>query len=271
LTTYDFFFILSQRSILFASFLFVVFGMSGFGTNSSKNSMSYWWWRWLSSREAYTQKPKNHALDRLVDSVIDKKIDEVEKKTTIHGMVDAIFQKKNSHPWSKERGGLWQRSNHRLLSTIQSLPFKRNPETRSTLCALTARENARKYFNLRFPNGNAADAVRKQPIDPTHTVTLTSRDFSQYIRTLQATLDSYYSQTWTNVWDVSVKSSSKYGHRAVLFRDSTTGRWWILDPYRRVSGYAATDPKPAEEYFAKRGNSPLMMQWYAAPVGVQST
>ena len=54
-----------------------------------------------------------------------------------------------------------------------------------------------------------------------------------------------------NVADIYPDSKSKYGHRAVAFRDQS-GEWMVLDPYVKVSGTKSTDPKPLKDYVEER-------------------
>jgi hypothetical protein len=199
------------------------------------------------------------------------------KKSRLAAMISDFYANPFGDFWNtpnaksstnKERTTRRQRLKKKVLSSIQSLPFKRNPETGTTLCSRTARENAWKLFDLTLPKGNAADAVNKKPIDRCYTHTFDTKSTLSPFSKLYPSMEAAYIQYWTNVYDVSVTSKSKYGHRSLLIRDEDTWIWSVLDPYRSVPWYAATSPKPAEEYF--KHTKPIKMRWYSSTVWVYS-
>lgn len=54
-----------------------------------------------------------------------------------------------------------------------------------------------------------------------------------------------------NFADIYPYSKSKYGHRAIAFRD-TKGEWFVLDPYITIPGFKRTEPKPLADYMKIR-------------------
>lgn len=93
------------------------------------------------------------------------------------------------------------------LNRILSQWIRRNPATGTTICSVSAREDAARYFNLKLPRWNAIDVQNSYPTD--------NKDFEN---------------CWeNNVADVFVKSKSQYWHRALGFRKWND--WYILDPY----------------------------------------
>jgi hypothetical protein len=161
---------------------------------------------------------------------------------------------------------LWQREHYLPLRALRSAPSKRS-SSGSTLCSMTAQQNWDKLW-ISLPKGNAKLAVSSAPVALEYFKSTLTKPSST---TLLSTLEEQYRLNGVNFFDVSVHSKSSYGHRAVLFRDLSSAQWYVLDPYRFNSAwYWPTSPKPAQEYFANPYNKPLLLKWYAAPVGVVS-
>lgn len=158
-----------------------------------------------------------------------------------------------------------------LLRYIRSHPFERSTKG-TTLCSKTARLNARDIFGVRVPQAHAKAAVESPPIQGeqkkgTYQETLDYRsDGGTSFASMQAYLRYLHAEKWVNMCDMLVQSRSPYGHRIILFKSETDGQRYVLDPYRSNDLTPNnTDPKPADEYFARDGNKPIMLRCYAAP------
>lgn len=158
-----------------------------------------------------------------------------------------------------------------LLRYIRSHPFERSTKG-TTLCSKTARLNARDIFGVRVPQAHAKAAVESPPIQGeqkkgTYQETLDYRsDGGASFASMQAYLRYLHAEKWVNMCDMLVQSRSPYGHRIILFKSETDGQRYVLDPYRSNDLTPNnTDPKPADEYFARDGNKPIMLRCYAAP------
>lgn len=136
-------------------------------------------------------------------------------------------------------------------SKIQSSPFERS-RSGTTLCAKTAKENAEK-FGIELPSGNARDASQEVPTAENYKTTLPAdkkTDRPQRSRE-PLTIEDFNAMEGVNVADIYPDSKSKYGHRAVAFRD-ISGERMVLDPYIKVNGVRDTKPKKLEDYMQAR-------------------
>ncbi len=134
---------------------------------------------------------------------------------------------------------------------IQSSPFERS-SSGTTLCAKTAKENAEK-FGIELPSGNARDASQELPTAENYKTTLPAgkkTDRPQRSRE-PLTIEDFNAMEGVNVADIYPDSKSKYGHRAVAFRD-VSGERMVLDPYIKVDGVRDTKPKKLEDYMQAR-------------------
>ena len=131
-------------------------------------------------------------------------------------------------------------------------PARKNPQTWVTLCAATAKFNAQK-FGLTFPSGNAWDASTSKPIEQEYRASLPAFKKEERPNSTWEPLSiaDFDAMKDVNVADIYPDSKSKYGHRAVAFRDQT-GEWMVLDPYIKVPWTDATEPKKLEDYMKVR-------------------
>lgn len=138
------------------------------------------------------------------------------------------------------------------VAKIHSAPARKNPKTWVTLCAATAKFNAQK-FGLTFPSGNAWDASTSKPIEQEYRASLpiSKKEERPNWNWKPLSIADFDAMKDVNVADIYPDSKSKYGHRAVAFRDQT-GEWMVLDPYIKVPWTDATEPKKLEDYMKIR-------------------
>ena len=138
------------------------------------------------------------------------------------------------------------------VAKIHSVPARKNPKTWVTLCAATAKFNAQK-FGLTFPSGNAWDASTSKPIEQEYRASLpiSKKEERPNWNWKPLSIADFDAMKDVNVADIYPDSKSKYGHRAVAFRDQT-GEWMVLDPYIKVPWTDATEPKKLEDYMKIR-------------------
>ena len=139
------------------------------------------------------------------------------------------------------------------VNKIESCPARKNPKTWVTLCAATAKFNAKDTFWLKLPSGNAWDASTARPIDWDYKESLPKgKEEERPKRSWNPlTIQDFDAIKGVNVADIYPDSKSGYWHRAIAFRDQN-GEWMVLDPYIKVSGTESTDPKPLKDYVEKR-------------------
>ena len=139
------------------------------------------------------------------------------------------------------------------VNKIESCPARKNPKTWVTLCAATAKFNAKDTFWLKLPSGNAWDASTARPIDWDYKESLPKgKEEERPNRSWNPlTIQDFDAIKGVNVADIYPDSKSGYWHRAIAFRDQN-GEWMVLDPYIKVSGTESTDPKPLKDYVEKR-------------------
>lgn len=158
---------------------------------------------------------------------------------------------------------------------IQSQEYMRNASTGVTWCSKVARLNA-DNFGITVPRGNAIDAMQAAIIDTQH-----------YVETKQAPSGEVLDEdivnsldTRANCADVFVASSGrygKYGHRCFMFRNNSTGEWYVLDPYREPNrtnkqnprNFHALAPKPLADYM--KHNSVIKINTYESPKAIVNT
>lgn len=138
------------------------------------------------------------------------------------------------------------------VNKIESCPARKNPKTWVTLCAATAKFNAKDTFWLKLPSGNAWDASTARPIDWDYKESLPKgKEEERPKRSWNPlTIQDFDAIKGVNVADIYPDSKSGYWHRAIAFRDQN-GEWMVLDPYIKVSGTESTDPKPLKYYVEK--------------------
>ncbi len=134
---------------------------------------------------------------------------------------------------------------------IQSSPFERS-RSGTTLCAKTAKENAEK-FGIELPSGNARDASQELPIAENYITSLPiDKKTERPQRSRESlTIEDFNAMEGVNVADIYPDSKSKYGHRALAFRD-VSGERMVLDPYIKVNGVRDRKPKKLEDYLQAR-------------------
>ena len=152
---------------------------------------------------------------------------------------------------SEKKENLWRVEGFDVAK-IHSEPARKNPKTWVTLCAATAKFNAQK-FGLTFPSGNAWDASTSKPIEQEYRASLpiSKKEERPNWNWKPLSIADFDAMKDVNVADIYPDSKSKYGHRAVAFRDQT-GEWMVLDPYIKVPWTDATEPKKLEDYMKIR-------------------
>ncbi len=137
---------------------------------------------------------------------------------------------------------------------LKSAPFDRDKQTKTTLCSTTALINLQKMGCSRLfrattataslekdpnalwpgvPAGNAVDVKNFYNKSRHHTKFKGPNPLVQLNNCKE------------NLADILVKSSSRFGHRAVAFKSENDDCWYILDPYRPPYDIK---PIPFEEY-----------------------
>lgn len=108
-------------------------------------------------------------------------------------------------------------------------------------------------FGLDLPSGNAYDAGKIVPDSLSYQMTLpvAKKDLRPSTNWEALTLEKFNEVKGVNVADIYPYSKSKYGHRAVAFRDQE-GQWFVLDPYVKIKGFESNEPKPLEAYMKIR-------------------
>ena len=193
------------------------------------------------SREEWVLNSKNWGRTNSEESMRSPQLGRANKISYIWPLVSSSRKKEN----------LWKVEGFDARK-IHSGPARRNPQTWVTLCAATAKFNAQK-FGLTFPSGNAWDASTSKPIEQEYRASLPAFKKEERPNSTWAPLSiaDFDAMKDVNVADIYPDSKSKYGHRAVAFRDQS-GEWMVLDPYVKVSGTKSTDPKPLKDYVEER-------------------
>lgn len=192
-------------------------------------------------REEWVLNTENWGRTNSEESMRSPQLGRANKISYIWPLVSSSEKKENL--WKVE--GFDARKFH-------SGPARKNPQTWVTLCAATAKFNAQK-FGLTFPSGNAWDASTSKPIEQEYRASLPAFKKEERPNSTWAPLSiaDFDAMKDVNVADIYPDSKSKYGHRAVAFRDQS-GEWMVLDPYVKVSGTKSTDPKPLKDYVEER-------------------
>jgi len=118
-----------------------------------------------------------------------------------------------------------------------------------TQCAATARQNAKRAFNLDMPHGNMFVATREYQSGKCAAIS-GYRAFEEFS---SQTIPNLASHQDVNVVDIMITSrgkNAKYGHRAMGFRKGS--EWFVLDPYRTGN---QVSPIPFDEYHKKISQS----------------
>lgn len=162
-----------------------------------------------------------------------------------------------------------------LFSSITSKPLDRNRETWVTWCSYTARLNA-ENFGIQVPSGNAFDAKDKNPTDNLFVESVEKEKDEKLTDEDLQKIDS--TANFADVYVYSQWKYAKYGHRCSMFKNNTTGKWFVLDPYRQpepASKYdpdksLAIKPKPLEDYL-DANNVIAKINFYNSPIAVVDT
>jgi hypothetical protein len=139
---------------------------------------------------------------------------------------------------------------------IRSQPFYKNPSTWVTRCAATARFNWLNFW-LVLPSWDAYTAWAKIPHIPQYKVTTPESRKNQKPKSswVGIDLDEFKNikekGDGINFADIYLNSNSKYGHRAVAFKDDIWERY-VLDPYTRVKWKLNNKPKKLSEYMSNK-------------------
>ena len=136
------------------------------------------------------------------------------------------------------------------VSEIKSLPFYKNTGTGVTWCSATARLNW-SNFGLQLPRGNAFDAWAKTLDTTIRTIPEEKKNERPRSFWQWQSIDSFNIGEDVNFADIYLSSSSKYGHRAVAFRDLSWD-WYVLDPYTKVNWILDDRPKKMSDYMKVR-------------------
>lgn len=134
------------------------------------------------------------------------------------------------------------------VNDIKSEPFAKNSKTWVTRCSKTARYNW-ENFGLNLPTGDAYKAWKLPLVTTKKTL---PEDKNKIKQKPQSSWDwikiwDFKSITEWNFADIYTDSKSKYGHRAVAFKDDGW-QWYVLDPYTRVNWRLDNSPKKLENY-----------------------
>ena len=158
-----------------------------------------------------------------------------------------------------------------LFSSITSKPLDWNRETWVTWCSYTARLNA-ENFGIQVPSGNAFDAKDKNPTDNLFVESVEKEKDEKLTDEDLQKIDS--TANFADVYVYSQWKYAKYGHRCSMFKNNTTGKWFVLDPYRQPEPASkdnpdkssAIKPKPLEDYLVH--NAIAKINFYNSPVAV---
>lgn len=137
------------------------------------------------------------------------------------------------------------------LYEISSHKLMRDPETGKFCCSKTAWFNGRQ-FGVSLPRWNAYEALTH----PWRTALRSVPQNKKYkqpkaIRPAVTQEDFLSVKKNINFVDFCTYTKSKFGHRAVWFRDDKW-EWYILDPYTKVNWRKNESPKKLEDYLKRR-------------------
>lgn len=242
---------------------------------------------WLTQH--YESLQKNTNLMKNTKDELDKKYKTTESWYTDNSQKDKLTSPVTNYLQdSEELLKNPQKKLSKQLSHIVSSWFRKDPNTKTTLCSQTAQIDAKTLFHINLPRGNAFDAMRAgegnyktsivsdlykkkekitKKIDSVHDTDYLWK--SSYINTLA---------DWTNFADLYVTSSTskgkKYWHRATMFRSND--QWYVIDPYTVVQSWEDKNkPRTLESYAnsMKTGNNKrdfMRMNFYDAPVNLDT-
>lgn len=137
------------------------------------------------------------------------------------------------------------------IQDIQSYKLLRDKETWKYCCSKTARMNWRNFW-LILPRWNAYTAWR-YPWGHSLLSLPSSKKYEQPNADWRGIDESELQnvESEANFMDFYAYSLSKFGHRAIWFRDSSW-EWYILDPYIKVRWERDIYPKKLKDYLKKR-------------------
>ncbi len=182
------------------------------------------------------------------------KQDKPSTETSTEASTEAS-SKASSKTWTEVTTDSIETSNHTFCWTnirnIKSKPFQKNSRTWVTWCSKTARLN---WYNFGLVLGTwetAFIAWRNPWKDSLQTIPANKINKKPKQSWTWIKIDIFKNINSWNFADIYTDSKSRYGHRAIAFKDDNW-QWYVLDPYTRINGELDNSPKKLEDYLKVR-------------------